>query len=189
MHWRNIAAREAEAATEALAYVRGAEERLHEAFVEVFRSPTAARAAFELSVANAGADAALRTLAQTPDRLGVLRAPGTPMPVAHLEWQALGERARQANDARLVTSSDLARNATEQAITRIGDRRRELRGAIDGAPSRDLLHKVLRRAANRLEPNELADLRRVLTSPQAAIVFKARAAVREIVLGHDEHER
>jgi len=187
--WRELATRETEATTSAQAYVRATEERLSAAFAQVYRSPTAARAAFELAVANAGPDDAIRTLAQTPDRLGALLAPGTPLPVAHLEWQALGEQARQAIDARLVTSTDLARAHTEHAITRLGTRRRDLTAAIDAAPSRDLLGHALTRAAYQLEPHELTELRRVLTSPQAAIVFKARAALREMVLGHDERQR
>jgi hypothetical protein len=187
--WRELATRETEATTSAQAYVRATEERLSAAFAEVYRSPTAARAAFELAVANAGPEDAIRTLAQTPGNLGALLAPGTPLPVAHLEWQALGETARQAIDARGITSSDLARAHTEHAITRLGTRRRDLTAAIDAAPSRDLLRHALKRAAYQLEPRELTELRRVLTSPQAAIVFKARAALREMVLGHDERER
>ncbi|MGZ3573490.1 MAG: relaxase/mobilization nuclease domain-containing protein, partial [Gemmatimonadaceae bacterium] len=187
--WRQLAARETEASTSAEAYVRATEERLSAAFAEVYRSPAAARAAFELAVANAGPEGAIRILTQTPNSLGALLAPGTPIPVAHLEWQALGERARQAIDARLVTTTDLARAHTEHAITRLGSRRRDLTAAIDAAPSRDLLRHALRRAAYQLEPRELTELRRVLTSPQAAIVFKARAALREMVLGHDERER
>lgn len=187
--WRELAARETEATTSVQVYVRATEERLRAGFAEVYRSPTGARAAFELAVANAGPDDAIRTLAQTPDRLGALVAPGSPLPVAHLEWQALGERARQALGARLVTTTDLARAHTEHAITRLGSRRRDLSAAIDAAPSRDLLGRALTRAAYQLEPRELTELRRVLTSPQAAIVFKARAALREMVLGRDERER
>jgi len=187
--WRELAARETEASTSAQEYVRATEERLRAGFAEVYRSPTSARAAFELAVANVGPEDAIRTLAQTPDNLGALVAPGTPIPVAHLEWQALGEQARQAIDARLVTSTDLARAHSEHAITRIDSRRRDLTAAIHGAPSRDLLGRALSRAAYQLEPRELTELCRVLTSPQAAIVFKARAALREMVLGHDERER
>jgi hypothetical protein len=187
--WRELATRETDASTSAHAYVRATEEGLSAAFAQVYRSPTAARAAFELAVAATGPEDAIRTLAQTPDRLGALVAPGTPLPVAHLEWQALGERARQAIDARLVTSTDLARAHTEHAITRLGSRRRDLSAAIDSAPSRDLLGRALSRAAYQLEPRELTELRRVLTSPQAAIVFKARAALREMLLGHDERQR
>jgi len=187
--WRELAARETEATTSAEVYVRDTEERLRAAFAQVYRSPATARAAFELAVAATGPEDAIRTLAQTPDHLGALLAPGTPLPVAHLEWQALGERARQAIDARLVTSTELARAHAEHAITRLGSRRRDLTAAIHGAPSRDLLGHVLSRAAYQLEPHQLTELRRVLTSPQAAIVFKARAALREMVLGHDERQR
>jgi hypothetical protein len=187
--WRELATRETEATTSAQVYVRATEERLSAAFAEVYRSPTAARAAFELAVANTGPEDAIRTLAQTPNSFGALVAPGTPLPVAHLEWQALGEQARQAIDAHLVTSTDLARAHTEHAITRIDSRRRDLTAAIHGAPSRDLLGRALSRAAYQLEPRELTELRRVLTSPQAAIVFKARAVLSEMVLGHDERER
>jgi len=187
--WRELATREADATTSAQAYVRATEDQLRAAFAQVYRAPSAARAAFELAVAKVGPEDAIRTLAQTPDSLGALLAPGTPLPVAHLEWQALGEGARQAIDARLVTSTDLARAHTEHAITRIDSRRRDLTAAIHGAPSRDLLSHALRRAAYQLEPRELTELRRVLTSPQAAIVFKARAALREMVLGHDERQR
>jgi hypothetical protein len=187
--WRQLAERETEATTSAQVYVRATEERLSAAFAEVYRSPTAARAAFELAVAATGPEDAIRTLAQTPHSLGALLAPGTPLPVAHLEWQALGERARQAIDARLVTTTDLARAHAEHAITRVHSRRRDLTAAIDAAPSRDLLGHALKRAAYQLEPRELTELRRILTSPQAAIVFKARATLREIVLGRDQRER
>lgn len=129
--WRALAEREAKAIASAQAYVRGTEDRLHEALATVYRSPTAARTAFELAVANAGTEEAVRTLAQTPDRLGALRSPGTPFPVAHLAWQALGERARQAIEARQLASSDLARAHADHAIARITDRRRELNAAID----------------------------------------------------------
>lgn len=187
--WRALAEREAKAIASAQACVRSTEERFHEALATVYRSPATARAAFELAVANAGSEEAVRTLAQTPDRFGALQAPGTPLPVAHLGWQALGERAHQAIEARLVTSSELARAHADHAITRITDWRRELNAALDGAPSRDLLGNALTRAAYQLAPNELAQLRRVLTSPQAAIVFKARGALRDVVLGRDERER
>lgn len=76
-----------------------------------------------------------------------------------------------------------------QPIARITGRRRDLNAAITGAPSRDLLGRAVTRAAYQLAPNELAQLRRVLTSPQAAIVFKTRAALRDVVLGRDEPER
>ena len=64
--WRELATRETDATTSAQAYVRATEERLSAAFAEVYRSPTAARAAFELAVAKVGPDAAPSALARTP---------------------------------------------------------------------------------------------------------------------------
>ena len=189
MQWRDVTEREATAIASAQAYVRGTEARLDEAFAAVYRAPAPARAAFELALANAGTDDTVRTLAQTPDRFGALRAPGTPVPVAHLAWQALGERAHQAVEARQVTSSELAFANVDHAIARVNDRRRELNAALGGAPSRDLLGYALSRATHQLAPNEIIQLRRVLTAPQAAIVFKARGALRDTVLGRDERER
>jgi len=40
-----------------------------------------------------------------------------------------------------------------------------------------------------LLPREIAQLRRVLTAPQAAIAFKAREVVKDMVLGRAENER
>lgn len=189
MRWRTLADQEAAAAEYANAYIRGAEKQMRERFAQVYRSPAAAVAAFEVAVANAGAEGALRTLAQSPDRLGSLRAPGKPTPIAQLDWADLGERARRVIEARAITSSELARAHADHAIARAESRVRELRHAIDGAPSRDMLRYGLSRAVDRLEPRELASLRRVLTSPQAALVFKARAAVCDVVLGRDKLER
>lgn len=187
--WRALAEHEAAAMNYANAYIRAAEAQMREGFGQVYRSPTMAAAAFEVAVANAGAEEALRTLAQSPDRLGSLRGPGTPTPIAQLDWADLGERARRAIEARAITSTELAQAHADRAIARAESRVRELRQAIDGAPSLDVLRYGLSRALDRLEPGELASLRRVLTSPQAALVFKARAAVRDVVLGRDELER
>jgi hypothetical protein len=52
-----------------------------------------------------------------------------------------------------------------------------------------LLERSIRRVVNRLEPREIALLRGVLTAPQAALAFKAREAVKDIVLGREEEER
>jgi len=41
---------------------------------------------------------------------------------------------------------------------------------------------------DRLLPRELALLRRVLTAPRAFIAFKAREAVKDILLGREEGE-
>ena len=68
----------------------------------------------------------------------------------------------------------------------MSERKRDVRHAIESAPSVDLLERAIGRAVDRLEPAELTQLRRVLTAPQAAIVFKAHQTMRDIVLGRDE---
>jgi hypothetical protein len=60
---------------------------------------------------------------------------------------------------------------------------------IESAPSLTLLERAIGRAVERLEPVELTQLRRALTVPQAAIAFRTHRAIRDVVLGRDEHER
>ena len=187
--WNALASHEAASVKLALDYVRGVEQRFGDALARVYRDPEAARRAFELALGHAGKDEAIRTLAESPDRLGALLAPTTPAPVARLAWLTLADRAREAVDARLVTSTALADAHVDRAIATVDERRRGLRDALEHAPSPDLLQRMIGCAAHRLEPAELAQLRRVLTAPQAAIVFKAHAAVRDIVLGRDERDR
>ncbi|HWI89034.1 MAG TPA: relaxase/mobilization nuclease domain-containing protein [Sphingomicrobium sp.] len=187
--WRTLNEREAEAAKAVAAYVQTADAQMRDAFAAVYRAPSHAVPAFEQAVANAGSEAALDVLAKSPDRFGSLRSPGTPAAVARLDWADLAERARRALEARAVTSSELAREHTERAIGRAEGRRRDLRAAIDGAPRQKILRTSLNRAVRRLEPNELRALRTVLTSPQSALLFKARSAVRDAALGRDEPER
>jgi hypothetical protein len=57
------------------------------------------------------------------------------------------------------------------------------------APSLGLLERSIGRVVDRLMPREIAQLRRVLTAPQAAIAFKAREVVKDIVFGRGEDER
>jgi hypothetical protein len=49
-----------------------------------------------------------------------------------------------------------------------------------------LLERSIGRAVDRLLPRELAQLRRVITAPQAVIAFKAREAVKDMLLGREE---
>ena len=189
VRWDGLAAAEVRSATLAAEYVRRTEERFSEALSRVYRDPPAARAAFEQSLAHAGAGEATRTLAEHPDRLGALLA-GTTQPLgAGATWKHLAERAREAVEARAPTSAALASAHAERAIGAAQGRRRELDDALGRAPSVDLLERAVGRAVDRLEPRELAQLRSALTAPQAAIAFKAREAVRDMLLGREEHER
>ena len=56
------------------------------------------------------------------------------------------------------------------------------------APSLGLLERSIGRVVDRLMPREIAQLRRLLSAPRAAIAFKAREVVKDIVLGREEDE-
>ena len=187
--WIDLAGHEQQVSQIVVEYVNKVEQRFEEMLAQVYRDPAVARHAFELARVNAGIEEAIRILARSPDRLGALRAPGTPPDVARLDWETLGERARDAYDARSITSGELAKSHVDRAIESLGERKRELRDALESAPSLTLLERAISRAVERLEPIELTQLRRALTAPQAAIAFKAHRAIRDIVLGRDEQER
>ena len=187
--WTVVTRADREAVELSSRYVRDAEANFDAALHQIFRNPSAARTAFELAVSNAGLDEAVRVMLQSPDRLGALRTPGTLPDVARIEWESLGDRARSAVEARAITSTELAKAHADQAIHRLSDRARGYQKSLDEAPSVDLLRRGIARAVDRLEPAEIMRLRRVLTTPQAAVVFKAGQAVRDMVLGQSEQER
>jgi hypothetical protein len=187
--WTDLTSHEEQASQIVVEYAGKIERRFEEMLAHVYRDPAAARRAFALAEVSAGIDEAIRILARAPDRLGALRAPGTPLEVARLDWTALGARAREAHDARSITSSEHANSHVDRAIENREERKRELRSALESAPSLTLLERAIARAGERLEPIELTQLRRALTAPQAAIAFKAHRAIRDIVLERDERER
>lgn len=184
--WTGLVNAEKEASKLAVEYVRSAELHFDKLLAQVYRDPAAARRAIDLARSNAGAEETTRTLAQSPDRLGALRAPGTPPEVARLDWQSLATGVQTLFEARYITSSELAKAHVDKVIANVSDHKREVRHAIESAPSAELLERAIGRAVDRLEPSELTQLRRVLTAPQAAIVFKAHQTMRDIVLGRDE---
>ena len=71
-------------------------------------------------------------------------------------------------------------------MTRAAERLRRLQQQLKHAPSLGLLERSIGRAVDRLLPRELAQLRRVLTAPRAVIAFKAREALKDILLGREE---
>jgi hypothetical protein len=104
----------------------------------------------------------------------------------------LGYRAGASSERpgpRWAASAELVRAEAAGVVTRAQDRVRELEREIKHGPSLALLERSIRRVVNRLEPREIALLRGVLTAPQAALAFKAREAVKDIVLGREEEER
>ena len=85
-------------------------------------------------------------------------------------------------------SAEAARGEAETLVRRAAERLRQLQQQLKHAPSLGLLERSIGRAVDRLMPREIAQLRRVLTAPRAAIAFKAREVVKDIVLGREEDE-
>lgn len=184
LHWQRLTEQETGSAKLAGEYVLRMEARFNESLAQVYRDPQSARSAFELSLANAGAADAVRLLAESPDRLGALTPHAT-----EENRNTLAARARDAIEARSVTSAALAHAHAERTIESRTERRGALDRTIGQAPSLDLLERAIGRAVDRLEPRELAQLRTTLTAPQAAIAFKAREAIRDMLLGREDRER
>jgi hypothetical protein len=85
-------------------------------------------------------------------------------------------------------SAEVARAEAADIVTEAADRVRRLHHALKHAPSLGLLERSIGRVVDGLLPREILQLRRMLTAPQAAIVFQAREAVKDIVLGREERE-
>src|SRR5438477_630455 len=85
-------------------------------------------------------------------------------------------------------SAEAARRQAESLVNKAAERLRRLQQQLKNAPSLGLLERSIGRAVDRLMPREIAQLRRVLTAPRAAIAFKAREVVKDIVLGRGEDD-
>ena len=88
-------------------------------------------------------------------------------------------------------SAEAARRQADNLVNKAAERLRRLQQQLKHAPSLGLLERSIGRAVDRLMPREIAQLRRVLTAPRAALAFKARELVKDIVLGRgadDEDE-
>jgi hypothetical protein len=83
---------------------------------------------------------------------------------------------------------DTARREAEGLVGEAAERLRRLQQQLKHAPSLGLLERSIGRVVDRLLPWELAQLRRVLTAPRAFIAFKAREAVKDILLGREEDD-
>jgi hypothetical protein len=51
---------------------------------------------------------------------------------------------------------------------------------------RALLERSIARVVTRLEPREIAQLRALVTTPQAAIAFQGRRMLKDLLLGREE---
>src|SRR5712692_427914 len=85
-------------------------------------------------------------------------------------------------------SAEAARAEVANIATRAADLLRRLTHELKHAPSLRLLERSIGQVVDRLLPREIALLRRVLTAPRAFIAFKAREAVKDILLGREEGE-
>src|SRR5207245_2173955 len=124
------------------------------------------------------AAARARELAEAQHALGPLaRGEGDS---ASTEQQGTAKDAEHAAEA--------ARREAESLVSRAAERLRRLQQQLKHAPSLGLLERSIGRAVDRLMPREIAQLRRVLAAPRAAIAFKAREVVKDIVLGRGEDD-
>ncbi len=124
------------------------------------------------------AAARARELAEAQDALGAL-ARGQ---------AAQGSTERDGTGKEAERSAEAAHREAESLVSRAAERLRQLQQQLKHAPSLGLLERSIGRAVDRLLPRELAQLRRVITAPQAVIAFKAREAVRDLLLGREDGE-
>jgi hypothetical protein len=132
-----------------------------------------------------------------PARLAAPSAAGRARELAEAH-DALGMtargQARQGDTPQATTSretepsAEAPRREAERLVSRAAERLRQLQQQLKHAPSLGLLERSIGRAVDRLMPREIAQLRRVLTAPRAAIAFKAREVVKDIVLGRGEDD-
>ena len=119
-----------------------------------------------------------RELAEAQHALGALARGQT----------AQGNTERDGTGKEAERSAEAARREAESLVSRAAERLRRLQQQLKHAPSLGLLERSIGRAVDRLLPRELAQLRRVITAPQAVIAFKAREAVKDILLGREDGE-
>jgi hypothetical protein len=99
-----------------------------------------------------------------------------------------GPSAELPGRPRDVSVESLRKHAAE-ILARAEDRLRRAQETMAHGPNLGMLERAIWDLMRRLEPDELVQLRRVLTTPQAAIAFRAREAAKEILFGHKERER
>jgi hypothetical protein len=193
------------------------DHRLAQAFARVYREPEAARAHAAATARAVNGDRVAEVLRTEPERFGPLRTveqkqawgflivddDTVARTVAHRaasEWRERTATERRA--AELVRESmgegpqvtpgqgaESAQSLLAERIRAMEGRLRQLEETVRAAPRLDVLRPVIRGILEDLEPHELRQVRMLVTSPQAAILFHARETVKEIVLGRDGLER
>jgi hypothetical protein len=198
----------------AITAVRAAEQDLDRALARVYRDPSAAREQFRTAVAQVGPERAAEGLTVEPERFGTLRTVDRPRAFglavtrddtpARLEARRAASHARALADAERRAAALAEREAPDQresslvswverALARVQERMGtterlldQLKEEVRRAPGRALLERSIARVVARLEPREIAQLRALVTTPQAAIAFQGRRMLKDLLLGREE---
>jgi len=183
----------------------------------VYRDPEAARAHAAATARAVNGERVAELLRTEPERFGPLRTveqrrawgfllvdddtvARTVARGAASEWRERTATERRAaalvresvGDGPQTTLGQAAESAQRLLAERIramDARLRQMEETVRAAPRLDTLRPVIRAVIDGLEPHELRQVRMLVTSPQAAILFHARETVKEIVLGRDGLER
>lgn len=193
----------------------GAPERFDRMLAAVYRDPAAARAAFLALVDRDGLERAAEALAREPERFGPLHTIERtktlgPSSVDRLDdaslardraqaaanvgqWWIQTEQRLQAlagapgqRGAALESAGDHARAAVKTQLGQLQARLDELQQQLKHAPSLEWLVESMRPILGRLEPRQLAQLRRFVRAPKATIAFQLARAVLDRAVGRDE---
>lgn len=198
----------------AIKAVRKAEQDLDRALAIVYRDPPAAREEFRKAAAQDGAERAAEWLSTEPERFGALRTVDRPRAfglgvtcdetparreahraasytraLAEAERRAAALARKEAPDRHEPTWGAWAERALAHLQERIGATERrldQLKQELQRAPGLALLERSVARVVARLEPREIAQLRVLLTAPQAAIAFQGRRMLKDLLLGREE---
>jgi len=130
-------------------------------------------------------------LREHPDRLSSLirtqeMLAGRDSPTARIAAGQLAVRAAELIEAREAGNAAIARAQAAQHVSRSRERQQEISRASERVPGENLLKYAIARGLRQLEPEELRQLRRVLTKPQRALTFKICEKIRDVALGRDE---
>jgi hypothetical protein len=125
----------------------------------------------------------------TPARLEARRAASHARALAEAEHRATALAEREAPDQREASPVPWIERALARVQERIGTTERlldQLKEEARSAPGRALLERSIARVVARLEPREIAQLRVLVTAPQAAIAFQGRRMLKDLLLGREK---
>jgi len=194
--------------------VHRADEAFARALASVYWDVPAAQEEFRRAVAQVGPERAADWLADEPERFGALRTidrprafglgvardetparRAAPRAAAHRRALAAAERraaalaGKEAPDRHKSSVGPWVERALAHLKERIGETEAllaQLKQKVGQAPGRDVLQRSIARVVARLEPREIAQLRALITAPQAAIAFQGRRVLKDLLLGREE---